>query len=182
MEYFFNFDKLGYLKGGKKPEGCILCLIRDGSDAVDRLVVYETAHLIVSLNLYPYNPGHLLVFPRRHCGDIRDLAASEREDMDRQTDVCLGLLDSVYHPLGYNIGFNIGRVAGASIEHLHLHIIPRFRNEIGIAELIGGKKVLVQDPRETLELLRAAYASGSFSSSPSVPGNGARGENDQQGG
>ena len=60
MEYFFNFDKLGYLKGGR-PEGCILCLVKDGSDQVERLVVHETERFLVSLNLYPYNPGHLLV-------------------------------------------------------------------------------------------------------------------------
>ena len=66
MEYFFNFDKLGYLKGGK-PEGCILCLVAAGSDEVERLVVHESASFVVSLNLYPYNPGHLIVFPEAAC-------------------------------------------------------------------------------------------------------------------
>lgn len=156
MEYFFNFNKLGYLKG-KKPRGCILCLIRDGSDEVDRLIVYESEHVIVSLNLYPYNPGHLLLIPRRHITDIRQLTGPEKVDMDATTDLCLDILDKVYAPAGYNIGYNLGLVAGGSIEHLHLHIIPRYRNEIGIAELLGGKKVLVQNPLETLELLREAF-------------------------
>ncbi|PKL06394.1 MAG: histidine triad (HIT) protein [Spirochaetae bacterium HGW-Spirochaetae-9] len=158
MEYFFNFNKIGYLKG-KKPRGCILCLIREGSEAVDRLVVYENLHLTVSLNLYPYNPGHIIIFPRRHLTDIRSLDEVERCAMDKAVDLCLDVLDETYRPAGYNIGYNLGLVAGGSIEHLHLHIIPRYANEIGIAELLGGKKVLVQDPLESLALLGKAFAS-----------------------
>jgi ATP adenylyltransferase len=158
MEYFFNFNKLGYLKG-KKPHGCILCLIRDGSEEVDRLIVCESEHVIVSLNLYPYNPGHLLLIPRRHITDVRQMTESEKLGMDTMIDRCLDVLDRVYGPAGYNIGYNLGLVAGGSIEHLHLHIIPRYRNEIGIAELLGGKKVLVQNPLETLALLKEAFAS-----------------------
>jgi len=158
MEYFFNFNKLGYLKG-KKPHGCILCLIRDGSEEVDRLIVYESEHIIVSLNLYPYNPGHLLLIPRRHITDVRQMSGPEKADMDATVDRCLDVLDRAYGPAGYNIGYNLGLVAGGSIEHLHLHIIPRYRNEIGIAELIGGKKVLVQNPLETLAILKDAFAS-----------------------
>ena len=159
MEYFFNFNKLGYLKG-KKPHGCILCLISEGSDQVDRLVVTESDHIMVSLNLYPYNPGHLLLFPRRHITDVRQFSPEEREAMDLEANRCLDVLDHVYSPAGYNIGYNLGLVAGGSIEHLHLHIIPRYKNEIGIAELLGGKKVLVQDPLETLALLKKAFAAG----------------------
>lgn len=166
MEYFFNFNKLEYLKG-KKPHGCILCLIRDGSEDVERMIVYESEHVIVSLNLYPYNPGHLLVFPKRHVLDIRKLDARERLEMDETTNRCLDILDKAYSPSGYNIGYNIGLAAGASIEHLHLHIIPRYHNEIGIAELIGGKKVLVQNPLDSFALLKKAF--------------GATGDDDSQG-
>jgi ATP adenylyltransferase len=156
MEYFFNFDKLGYLKGGK-PDGCILCLVASGSDEVERLVVHESASFVVSLNLYPYNPGHLIVFPKRHVVDVRGLSGEERGDLDATVDDCLGALDEVMKPAGYNIGYNMGLAAGASIEHLHLHVIPRYPREIGIAELIAGSRVLVQDPRETRELLAAAF-------------------------
>jgi len=156
MEYFFNFDKLGYLKGGR-PEGCILCLVRDGSEQVDRLVVHETGRFIVSLNLYPYNPGHLLVFPRRHVTDVRALDGSEKTELIALTDLCLDALEKAFNPGGFNIGYNMGPVAGASIDHLHLHIIPRFPREIGIVELIAGKRVLVQDPLETRERLGTVF-------------------------
>ncbi len=158
MAYFFNFDKLTYLKG-ERPEGCILCLVANGAENVERLVALDTGSFIVSLNLYPYNPGHLILFPRRHVTDIRELAAEERRELDGLVDICLGALDETHKPSGYNIGYNMGLVAGASIDHLHLHIIPRYPREIGIVELIAGDRVLVQDPRETLKLLRKAFES-----------------------
>lgn len=156
MEYFFNFDKLGYIKGGR-PDGCILCLVRDGSEDVDRLVVHETDSFIVSLNLYPYNPGHVLVFPKRHVVDIRELNEQEKCELPKLTDLSLDALDKAFKPAGFNIGYNMGLVAGGSIEHLHLHIIPRYPREVGIVELIAGKRVLVQNPLETLARLREAF-------------------------
>ncbi|MGO8692399.1 MAG: HIT family protein [Rectinemataceae bacterium] len=156
MEYFFNFDKLSYLKG-ERPDGCILCMVTAGSTQVERLVVSDAGAFVVSLNLYPYNPGHLILFPKRHVLDIRQLSREERVEFDATVDRSLSALDRVMLPAGYNIGFNMGLAAGASIDHLHLHIIPRYPREIGIAELIGGTRVLVQDPRETLDRLKAAY-------------------------
>jgi ATP adenylyltransferase len=157
VDYFLNFDKLSYLKG-KRPEGCILCLIRDGSEDVERLVVAETEDFIVSVNLYPYNPGHLILFPKRHVVDIRELSPGERAGLDGLTDRCLEVLDETHGPAGYNIGFNMGLVAGASIDHLHLHIIPRYPREIGIAELVAGMRVLVEDPRVTQARVRAGFS------------------------
>jgi ATP adenylyltransferase len=156
MEYFFNFDKLGYVKG-ERPAGCILCLVASGSEEVENLSVHETASFLASLNLYPYNPGHLILFPKRHVVDIRELSRGERAELDGLTDLCLSALDATMGPAAYNIGYNMGLAAGASIEHLHLHVIPRYPREIGIAELIAGSRVLVQDPRETRARLRTAF-------------------------
>jgi ATP adenylyltransferase len=159
MGYFFNFDKLDYLKG-PKPETCILCLVAAGSEEVERLIAHESDSFVVSLNLYPYNPGHLLVFPKRHVLDIRGLSREERIELDDLTDACLTVLDGCLRPTAYNIGYNMGLSAGASIDHLHMHVIPRYPREIGIAELIGGTRVLVQDPRETLRILKDAFDRG----------------------
>ncbi len=156
MDYFFNFDKLVYLTG-KKPEGCILCLVRDGAPEVESLIVHRSGHWFVSLNLYPYNPGHLMLFPYRHVQDLRQLSDEERGDGDKLTRLCLDVLDETHHPAAYNIGYNMGLVAGASIDHLHQHIIPRYPREIGIAELMAGRRVLVQDPRETQAILIEAF-------------------------
>lgn len=157
MEYFFNFEKLAYCKKARS-EGCILCKIAQKADDVESLVVHETENFIVSLNLYPYNPGHSLVFPKRHIVDIREITEQEHAEMQKLVDTILTILDKAMAPRGYNIGYNMGLVAGGSIEHLHLHIIPRFPNEIGIAELLGGKRVLVQDLLETQAMMRAAFS------------------------
>jgi len=156
MEYLFNFNKMAYLKG-KRPQGCILCLIRDGSQDVENLVVYQTELFMVSLNLYPYNPGHLLVFPKRHIVDIRQYTEEEKAELDALVPACLDVLDTFGNPSAYNIGYNMGLSAGASIEHLHLHIIPRYPREIGIVELIGGSRVLVQDPKDTYAKLKELF-------------------------
>jgi ATP adenylyltransferase len=156
MEYFFNFEKMKYLKG-KRPEGCVLCLIRDNSPEVPDLAVFKNELVGISLNLYPYNPGHLMVFPLRHVTDIRNLEKEERAAMDQAVDKALDAVDAVYSPQGYNIGFNMGRTAGASIEHIHLHIIPRYPAEIGIAELLAGKRVMVEDLFVSRDRLREAW-------------------------
>lgn len=158
MEYLFSFNKIAYLKG-KRPKGCILCLVRDDSEDVDKLVVHQTEHFIVSLNLYPYNPGHLIVFPRRHITDIREYTRKEQQELDALIPICLDALDRYGNPSAYNIGYNMGLSAGASIEHVHLHIIPRYPKEIGIAELVGGSRVLVQDPKDTLVQLKEIFRS-----------------------
>jgi len=115
-------------------------------------------HFITMVNLYPYNPGHLLVAPKRHITDIRALNPSEELQLHALQRRFLTILDRIYAPSAYNIGFNMGLPAGASIEHLHLHIIPRYPRETGIADLIAGKRVLVESPLDTMnrikELLR----------------------------
>lgn len=150
MEYFFNFQKLAYLKT-PKPEGCILCLIRDGAERVESLTVWENERFFVTVNLYPYNPAHLMIAPKRHITDIRYLTPKEELELNGIQRHLLNVLDTLYSPSAYNIGFNMGLDAGASIEHLHLHIIPRYPRELGIADLIAGKRVLVEDPKTTQE-------------------------------
>jgi ATP adenylyltransferase len=164
--YFFSFDKMSYVRG-KKPLGCVLCHIRDRNpDAVDLSILREE-FFIAAVNLFPYNPGHLLVYPQRHVEDLRDLAPEEERRLSELQRYLLDLLDREYTPRGYNIGYNMGGPAGASIEHLHLHLIPRYPYETGIADLIAGKRVLVEDPMKTADRLRQICAQAPFSRSKS---------------
>lgn len=155
MSYFFNFDKMKYVKG-PRPDGCILCLIRDGSKDVEDLTVYADDLFTVSVNLYPYNPGHVMIFPNRHLEDIRSFTEAEDRRMTSLTRMLLDVLERTHQPAAFNIGYNMGASAGASIDHLHQHIIPRYPREIGIADLVAGKRVLIEDPRVTQERLRTA--------------------------
>lgn len=160
-EYFFNFEKLNYIKS-PKPEGCIICLVGEKSDEVVDLTVWENEDFLVMVNLYPYNPGHLMIAPRRHITDIRDLSPSEEETFFTLQRRFLTLMDRLYSPNAYNIGFNMGLSAGASIEHLHLHIIPRYPREVGIADLVAGKRVLVESPLESAERIREQLRQNPF--------------------
>jgi len=152
---------------GERPPGCILCLIRDHDPSVVDLSVHRDPLFIAAVNLYPYNPGHLLVFPARHLTDLRDLDPAEEGHLARLTRYLLDSLDRLNPAGGYNLGYNMGRAAGASIDHLHLHIIPRFPNELGIADLLAGKRVLVESPLETARRLRELLAQEPFSSASS---------------
>jgi len=165
-DYFFSFGKYAYITG-PKPEGCILCLIRDRDPAVVDLSVYRDELFITAVNLYPYNPGHLLVFPVRHLTDLRQLSPAEERRLTGLIRYLLDISDFVVKPAGYNLGYNMGHPAGASIDHLHLHIIPRFPNESGIADLIAGKRVLIEEPPETARRLRERIAQVPFSNSSS---------------
>ncbi len=156
MSYFFNFDKIAYLQS-KKPEGCILCHIKNRSGEIVNLTVYEDGLFNISVNLYPYNPGHLIIFPLRHIMDVREMTDKETDRLNKLTNRSLDILDSCYSPTGYNIGYNMGLAAGASIEHIHLHIIPRFPRETGIADLIAGSRVMVENPLETKERLEICF-------------------------
>ena len=160
--YFFNFDKMSYVQG-KHPAGCILCMVRDRSPDMVDLSVHRDELFIAAVNLYPYNPGHLMVFPCRHLEDVREYTAEEERHLCALQRWLFGLLDKACSPHGYNVGYNMGAAAGASIEHLHLHLIPRYPRETGIADLIAGRRVLVEDPRETALRLRAIAAQAPFS-------------------
>lgn len=155
MEYFLNFDKMAYVQG-LKPEGCILCELAKRKNPEIDLAVFEDDLFTVCVNLYPYNPGHLMIYPRRHIEDIRSFTREESDRCAVLTRLFLDILDETHHPSAYNIGYNMGPNAGASIRHLHMHVIPRYPHELGIADLIAGKRVLVESPMKTAEKIRHA--------------------------
>ena len=164
--YFFCFDKGDYVRRNHDrngDSGCILCRIRTGDPEVTDLTVYRDDLASVSLNLYPYNPGHLLLFPARHVEDLRDCTSEEQTRLSALTRYFLDILDQVLSPAGYNLGYNMGRPAGASLPHLHRHIIPRYPNEIGLADIIAGKRVLIEDPRKTQSRIKEAVYERPFS-------------------
>src|SRR5208337_4944203 len=109
---------MAYVRG-KHPAGCILCLTRDQSADVVDLSIWRDELFIASVNLYPYNPGHLLLYPQRHVEDVRELTPGEEQRLWQLQRWLLGLLDRTCAPYAYNIGYNMGAAAGASISHLH---------------------------------------------------------------
>ena len=99
-----------------------------------------------------------MIFARRHAEDIRELTDSEKRELQGLTEKCMCVLDRLYEPQGYNIGCNIGEASGASIPHLHIHVVPRYRREIGFVDILAGAKNYVEDPHETLRRLREEFS------------------------
>jgi ATP adenylyltransferase len=153
----FSLNKLGYIKGDRPKVECILCAIIGHNDDVVNLLVCEREHTVVSVNKFPYNSGHVLLCPKRHITDIRELTGEEEEELGSLARTSLDVLEELYSPSGYNVGFNIGDFAGASLPHLHIHVIPRYRNEVGFIDIVAGAKILIEDPMETMSRLREAF-------------------------
>lgn len=157
-DYLFNTEKIKYVTGEKPRIECILCAIRDREPSVPDLTVASVEGFIVSVNLYPFNPAHLMVFPERHITSPEEYSGEEALTLHNLTVRLKKIIDSEFKPDGYNIGYNIGRSSGASIEHLHLHIVPRYSNEVGFIDIIGGARVVVIDPREVLKRLKTYFS------------------------
>ncbi|MCK4481541.1 MAG: HIT domain-containing protein, partial [Candidatus Lokiarchaeota archaeon] len=135
--------KLDYVQGKARPNvDCILCAVRDNDERVRSLKIYEDNICFIVLNLYPYNPAHLMVVTQRHISKFIELVKDELIHITRTIQGIQLLLDDLYSPKGYNIGINQGRDAGGSIEHLHFHIVPRYGSELGFIDIVGNTRVL----------------------------------------
>jgi len=151
-------NKMEYVRGDRRADvECILCAIVEGNDKVVRLEVHRSGLFVVSLNLYPYSPGHLMVFPKRHITDPRMLNEQEIPELHEMQSLCLDVLEKVYKPHGFNLGYNIGEAGGASIDHLHLHIVPRYRRETGFIDILAETKIIVEDPNVSLARVREGF-------------------------
>ncbi len=158
MHNIFSINKMLYCKGGRPEVDCIFCEIVKKTGKVIELEIFRNDLVIIVANLYPYNPGHLLISPIRHVNDPRNLNKEESSEIDLFMKKSMDILDDLYQPHGFNAGYNIGSFGGASIEHLHLHIVPRYENELGFVDIIGGSKIYIEDPVETMEKLKKAFS------------------------
>jgi ATP adenylyltransferase len=159
MTYISGGDRP--VEGYEKPSGCPFCLA-PGREGDDSLVVTRGERVFVVLNLYPYNPGHLLVCPYRHVADYTGLDEAETAELAAYTRAAMRVIRSVSGAHGFNIGMNQGSVAGAGIAaHLHQHVVPRWGGDANFMPVIGRTKVLPQLLTDTRDLLAAAWADAS---------------------
>jgi len=125
----------------------------------DGLVVARGELVYAVLNLYPYNPGHLMVVPYRRVSELEDLTDAESAELMAFTQKAIRVIKSVSHPHGFNVGLNLGTTAGGSLaEHLHVHVVPRWGGDANFITIIGGSKVIPQLLRETRQLLATEWA------------------------
>ncbi|MDD5108976.1 MAG: HIT domain-containing protein [Candidatus Omnitrophica bacterium] len=147
--------RLNYLSGKRKEKGCIFCHAK--IDSTNDYVIFKTKKSICLLNRYPYNNGHVMICPLRHINDITKLTEEEIIDLFKSLNRTKGLLQKVLKPQGYNIGLNLGKVAGAGITgHLHLHIVPRWLGDKNFMPLISGTKVISESLDELVKRLKNA--------------------------
>ena len=154
--------RLDYLRGENRPleannQECPFCDIPTKSDE-DGLIVYRGTHAYVVMNLYPYNPGHLLICAFRHVADLTDLTAQEREEIFELTAHAMKTIRTVSNPEGFNLGMNQGAISGAGVAaHIHQHIVPRWSGDANFMPIIGKTKVLPQLLTITRSEIAAAW-------------------------
>jgi ATP adenylyltransferase len=154
--------RMVYIGGENKPADagereCPFCRAPRLGEA-DSLVVARGTTCFVVLNLYPYNPGHLLVCPYRHVSGYIDLTPEETQEFASLTQHAVRVLAAVSHPQGFNLGINQGEVAGAGIAaHLHQHVVPRWQGDSNFLPVVARTKALPQLLGETRDLLAAAW-------------------------
>ena len=132
--------------------------IPDLSDE-EGLLVARGEFVYAVLNLYPYNPGHLMVVPYRRVSELEDLDEAESIELMAFTQKAIRVIKAVSRPMGFNVGLNLGHVSGGSLaEHLHMHVVPGWIGDANFITIIGGSKVSPQLLRDTRELLAKEWA------------------------
>jgi ATP adenylyltransferase len=145
--------RLEYIEQADELDRCIFC------EPEEALLVHGGEHALVVLNKYPYASGHLLVAPHRHLGDFGLLGDAEALEVHRLAARGVDALRAEYAPHGHNLGWNLGRVAGAGIEdHVHLHVVPRWNGDTSFMPVLADVKVLPEALERTAERLRPHFA------------------------
>lgn len=168
MEHLHAPWRIDYILSPKEPQGeeSLFTRIAQSSDDVANLVVHRDKTCFVVMNRYPYNGGHLMVVPYKQAAELDELDDQELADLMRLSQRCIKVLKKVMNPQGFNVGLNLGQVAGAGIrEHLHQHVVPRWNGDTNFLPVIGNTGVLPEALESLAEKLRAAFAEESGSNS-----------------
>jgi ATP adenylyltransferase len=149
--------RLEYIKSADEESGCLFCDAAAGDDE-ERLVLRRGERAIALLNKFPYSSGHFMVAPVRHVGEFAELEDDEVLELHRLASAGMGALAQTYAPQGYNVGWNLGRIAGAGVvDHVHLHVVPRWAGDTNFMPVLADTKVLPEHLAETRRKLAAIW-------------------------
>jgi ATP adenylyltransferase len=152
--------RMQYILGEEEKE-CIFCTKPKQNDDKKNLILFRGDHNFVIMNKYPYNNGHLMVVPYRHIAEFEALNDGETLEIMKIISKSMRVLKEAVRPQGFNIGVNIGRIAGAGIDdHLHFHIVPRWAADTNFMPVVGHTKVVSEGLWETWERLKAGFDAG----------------------
>jgi ATP adenylyltransferase len=158
MKRLWAPGRMAYVKGASREKGCLFCRVSRARRDRDNLLLFRGKLGLVMMNLYPYNSGHLMVAPYRHVADVEDLTPRESSELFRLAGESIRILDRAMKPEGYNLGMNLGRIAGAGVPgHLHLHIVPRWSGDTNFMPLLGETKVVPEALAATYETLLRGF-------------------------
>jgi len=149
--------RLEYIQQADEQPGCVFCLAAEAADE-DGLVVRRGRRAFVLLNKFPYASGHLMVAPFRHVGELGALEPDEAAEIHELASAGLNALRAVYEPEGFNLGWNLGRIAGAGVvDHVHEHVVPRWAGDTNFMPVLADVKVLPEHIAQTRERLASAW-------------------------
>ncbi len=160
MEILFTPWRLAYLTGdeGRMVDGCLFCGLHRLGDA-EALIVFRGAGVYAVLNRFPYSSGHLMVTPYAHHGTLGEMTPQERAELMEVATTAESVLGEEYRCHGLNVGFNLGKSAGAGVPgHAHLHVVPRWDGDTSFMTVLAGTRTLPEDLSETRDRLAAGFA------------------------
>jgi ATP adenylyltransferase len=162
MKHLWAPWRMTYLecKDQQAKDCCVFC-VRDikGEDA-QRLILWRGQHAFVVMNKFPYTNGHLLIAPYRHIADILDVTPEEQDEMFRMLRKCRMVMQECLKPQGFNVGINLGKIAGAGVaDHLHMHIVPRWTGDTNFMPVFADVRVIPQHLEETYGILLQGFKS-----------------------
>ncbi len=159
MERLYAPWRILYIQAPKKEEGCIFCRALENPE--ERYVIDYNDKAMVIMNIYPYNPGHMMIAPIRHTIDISSLTEEERKEIWKFVEKSIIVLKKVMNPEGFNIGMNLGLVAGAGVkDHMHIHIVPRWCGDYNFMPVLSDTKVLGESLDETYKKIKEVWKNG----------------------
>ncbi len=158
MDHLYTPWRMAYIRGENKPvSGCVFCNLAAAQDDNRQVITYAN-QVYVTLNLYPYNTGHVMVVPYEHVQSQEQLPTDVLTEIMVTTNQCLAVLRKVYNPPAFNLGVNLGVAAGAGIaEHYHFHIVPRWPNDAGFMSTIGDTRIIPDTLDNSFRELKAAW-------------------------
>jgi ATP adenylyltransferase len=146
--------RMEYINSDNKEEGCIFCPGNDRSQDERRLILYVGEFSIVLMNKFPYINGHLLIAPLRHVNNLDALSADEKLDLINMVERSVSVLKETINPEGFNIGLNLGKIAGAGVEdHIHFHVVPRWSGDTNYMTIFGEVRVIPEHIQKTYNIL-----------------------------
>lgn len=156
MDHIWTPWRYHYIASAGKASECVLCYLLDQNEDEDpqNYILVRRQHSYVVLNRYPYTAGHLMIVSRRHVPSLADSSAEELHEIILTSRECEKIVQSVYRPEGFNIGFNVGKSAGAGVAgHLHLHVVPRWQGDANFVSVVGQTRVIPEDLETTYRKL-----------------------------